>query len=83
MPVVDLKVLFDTFLTLKLQLQSKNVATSQMASLFFPSHSGEDLLSIKELNEVLKAQGLGDRNSIQLARYLIEPKNVAQIEYNE
>jgi len=48
---VDLKFLFDTFLNLKLKLQSKGIASSDISMLLFEKYNPEGLVSIKELSE--------------------------------
>ena len=76
-PRVDAKQLEDVFLELKLKLQVKGFHSNQIKDYFFKPYSSEQQVSVRKLKDMFEFNGLTDKKSELLARYLIEPRDKA------
>jgi hypothetical protein len=77
---VDPKALEDTFLELRLKLQVKSFHPSQVKDYFFKPYAPEAPVSVAKLRDVFEFNGFPDKKSELLARYLIEPRDKAQVD---
>ncbi|CDW75040.1 UNKNOWN [Stylonychia lemnae] len=82
LPKVDPSKLSQTILALKLKLQSKAFKYEQLKDFFFKPYQPENDVSIKFLSEIFDSNGIEDKQSLLLARYLIEPSDQSQVIYD-
>lgn len=72
---VDAKQLADVCTLLKLRLQEKELAPSNIRPLLFSGPTGNQEISILELKSKFDALGVPAKKAMLLARYLVEPLN--------
>ena len=68
---------------LKLKLQVKGFHSNQIKDYFFKPYSAESPVSIRKLRDMFEFNGFTDKKSELLARYLVEPRDQAQVEVDE
>jgi len=74
-PKVELTQVKNLPLELKLKLQSKGFAFSEMKDFFFKPYQGDLKVNINYLKGIFERNGIDDQKSLLLARYLVEPQN--------
>lgn len=79
---VDPKALVDVCHELRLKLQIKAFPPAQVKDFFFKPYQSDAQVSIAELQEIFDNNGIDEKKSLLLARYLVEPRGSAQLVFD-
>ena len=73
---VEEKVAKDISLELKLKIQVKGFFYHQIHEFFFKPYNKDARVNVKQLTDIFETNGITDKKSKLLARYIIEAKEV-------
>ena len=76
-PRVEKKLITDIVLEIKLKLQSKGFYSNQIQDFFFKPYNQDQEITVKQLENIFETNGLNEKKSQLIARYIIEPKQGA------
>ncbi len=68
---------------MKLKLQTKGIASSNVKDYIFKTFYKDAEVSIKSLKHTLELLGFKDKSSLLLSRYLIEPRSSPKIVFSD
>ena len=79
MAKVEKKQITDIILELKFKLQLKGFYSNQIREFFFKPFKPDENVTVKQLVDIFETNGISDKKSLLLARFLIEPQNKPQV----
>jgi hypothetical protein len=68
---------------MKLKLQTKGIASTNVKDYIFKPFYKDAEVSIKSLKHSLELLGFKDKSSLLLSRYLVEPRSSPKVVFNE
>ena len=74
--MVDTKILEEIVVEIRLKLQTKGFASNRIHEFLFQPYYPEAEISIKSLKHLFDINGINNNKAQQLARYLIELREV-------
>jgi hypothetical protein len=80
---IEKKIIEDVALEIRFKVQSKGFYSNQIQDFFFKPYNPDQDVSVKSLQDIFETNGINEKKSLSLARFIIEPKTGAQISYSD